>query len=799
MIPRRAVRSLSSKDLNEWAGLAVIAALPFVLYRTVSLGQEAFFLRDVGAHYVALQDFTAHSLRAGELPLWHDGVGIGYPHHADIHSALFYPLAWPVLLFLPMPWAYGVLSLLQIALGGAGVWLLLKHLDAGPIGALAGAVAYATSGYATTILCVASQLPAMAWAGWVLLAWSRLRQAPSGGRLALVSLSVAMAGVAGDPMGIVQLVLLMSVWTMLVPRQAEERGGGAGRDVSLLVGVVVLAALLLSIVYGPMATLVAQSVRSSGVERREMNFYHLRPGNLYNLLIPLPYPDLSSPKALTNFQDGFVPMFYNNYLGPVVLLFAGFALVAGGRLERGLGGLGVLSILLAMGPSGGVNTLLVTLLPPLSMFRTPSKYLLILNVVIALLAGLGVGAAFREERPPRKLVWLTVGLSVLSGLLVLSSWAMLIPALTRLFGEKLQLIRNPEVFLATVSASYRASLLEVLVSTLALLSILLLARRGTLSRTASALATVVLLGGNLIAANLGTQPVMDPAFYTQPPRIVGLLPEPTRDFRFFAETLPMGVEGQAGLLGIMLAAREEMSDQYGTLHGYNTAGGAMALRLAAEKELTDKALSFSGPDRFRALGALNIRYVLSLYPRRDAGEAATIRTTGPVTMYDLAGYTPRVFLPDEIVWVGDDYEVAAHHLLEMPHRVRVGLPAGSRPLTSVPGRGDRVCRVVERTPSRVAIEVEPGPAGVLVLMEGIYPGWSVAVDGEEAELLSAMKYFRAVAVGESAARVEFLYRPWDLTLGAALSLLGLVVCLALTTTGTGSHQLVPVPSYFRGR
>lgn len=96
---------------------------------------------------------------------------------------------------------------------------------------------------------------------------------------------------------------------------------------------------------------------------------------------------------------------------------------------------------------------------------------------------------------------------------------------------------------------------------------------------------------------------------------------------------------------------------------------------------------------------------------------------------------------------------------------------------------DPEARVVVLPPAenvRVRVRVEQTQPGVLVLADTWYPGWRVAVDGEEKEPFPVDLTFRGVALSEGAHEVEFLYDPLSVDLGAYISgAAGLLVTAAL--------------------
>jgi hypothetical protein len=94
-----------------------------------------------------------------------------------------------------------------------------------------------------------------------------------------------------------------------------------------------------------------------------------------------------------------------------------------------------------------------------------------------------------------------------------------------------------------------------------------------------------------------------------------------------------------------------------------------------------------------------------------------------------------------------------------------------------------VARIAEDRPERVSADITTETAGLLVLADLDYPGWSARLDDRPASLLRADGFFRAVAVPAGAHRVEFRYRPLSFLVGSAVSILALVATLFVLTRG----------------
>ena len=93
----------------------------------------------------------------------------------------------------------------------------------------------------------------------------------------------------------------------------------------------------------------------------------------------------------------------------------------------------------------------------------------------------------------------------------------------------------------------------------------------------------------------------------------------------------------------------------------------------------------------------------------------------------------------------------------------------------------------------VRLRAELDGEGLLVLTEQSFPGWTVTVDGEPRELLTADAIFRAVALGPGEHEVVFRYRPWSLRAGLALSAAAALVLGAFLILGLRVRPLESRP------
>jgi hypothetical protein len=84
--------------------------------------------------------------------------------------------------------------------------------------------------------------------------------------------------------------------------------------------------------------------------------------------------------------------------------------------------------------------------------------------------------------------------------------------------------------------------------------------------------------------------------------------------------------------------------------------------------------------------------------------------------------------------------------------------------------GDTV-RLLARGSHHVEIEADMQCAGMVLLSESVFPGWTVRVDGVETEIHEAFGAIRGVVVERGVHQIEYRYEPWWFYLGVTTTIL----------------------------
>ncbi|MGH9315801.1 MAG: hypothetical protein ACRD1P_01645 [Thermoanaerobaculia bacterium] len=715
--------------------LAAAALLPALLWLWPAVfSREAPSFRDQGDFFYPLKLYTADRLRAGEIPLWNPLSGMGEPWLANLQSGVFYPLN--LLFFFPSPALSGALFLLShFAIAAWGARRFLKEEGVSDAAALVGAASYAGCGFAASLSVYWNHFGAWAYLP-AIASFSRSGLSSRSARLTLAAL-LGLQAMAGSPelTGATLLVVALFAWEAM-PARAGWSQPSRWRTLARAGAAAALGLALAGWALLPASELALRSSRRVALPdaQREAGSVGV--------------PAISSALGLSQDSSGtsYLP---SVYLGPLALFAASAAFVE--RPRRRL--IWLLVLLAALGAAtamSGPPGSWLRALPVLDRVRYPAKALVLTSFGLSMMAGLGADSLrFFRPRSRHGLALPLLGAAGLA-LLFFSGGAANIrwtagAGLCALLLLTLGAGRTPRI-----GALLEGFAALCLVASLGLASraILRFAPEVELRRPPKALASFLSLPGRVLT-----------------PPMSSLVPWVLRDTRFDAETLRR--------------QRESLQGYTNLLDGVRTVRTAAPLPTAAADRI---ASSIDGAgDLERAAGPVSARVLWTPFQPLRLGS----RKTGDFFLAPLNPYRPRLSFvagyrvePDaDRAWdgvVARDGDWAKEVVLDREPAPRPS-PRGRRAFV--------VASIVEDRAERVVAEVACDAAGLLVLTDLHYPGWTVAVDGHRAELLRADGYFRAVALPEGAHRVVFRFRPVSFYAGAAASVAALLLLGGLWLAG----------------
>ncbi len=337
--------------------------------------------------------FIQRSILSGEgVPLWSPTILSGYPFAANPLSTLWYPPAWPALLF-PLPLGINLVMALHILIGSIGVYFFLQHKGISKGSALLAGIFYGflPAGYSHVVAGHFTWVCASAWLP-LLLAVSTDRnlhylrrsafQAFSLGFMMLADLRFSVYGIA-----IWFAYLLFQTIFLSGGIEKRERTG----QILSAIGSGICATWISAVVWLPLLEYTRLSTRSL-----------MTPADSFYLSLP--------PVQLTGL---FVPghpstMEWILYPGCVIFLLALISLTFL-RKKRELQFwllAATVCLLWALGDVIPINDHVITL-PVLNLLRVPSRGVYFLSFALLLISIFTIDELKRSN--PQKAVFLRLG------------------------------------------------------------------------------------------------------------------------------------------------------------------------------------------------------------------------------------------------------------------------------------------------------------------------------------------------------------------------------------------------------
>ncbi len=438
------------------AGLAVVVALLAWLW-PIGIGGKMPVGGDVTQFFLGLMGFLSDALHQGELPVWNDLWGFGFPGLAESQMGVFYP---PHLVLYgrsftelirskgPFTEASYVASLVLHTLwGGLGAFWASRRMGVSGVGSALAAFAWSTSGFFLVHLAHPWGYTTGGWMPWAWgLGWSILM--PGAGsrpsRLApfLLALVLVMQVLAGHFQLAFQTqvtLILMVAWALFGRWWADVRrmrvGGPTaleGPGPSLRRAAAVLLAM--AAVFPMAAVQLEPTARLAEMASDRRDFEYLcgfaeTPLHLVNLVAPGLFHRSFSWRPILWDPFHTSPEECLAYVGLVPLFLALMAIARESRRDPAVRLLTILAaatLFLSLGPYVPGFRMLIGV-PGFSFFRAPARWSLATSLALAILAGKGFDRWLEWTRPGRSLRRLTilaaVGILATIGLLELAVWS----------------------------------------------------------------------------------------------------------------------------------------------------------------------------------------------------------------------------------------------------------------------------------------------------------------------------------------------------------------------------------------
>lgn len=400
--------------------LAVAVLLPVLPLLTGSglLVQHDIWISDLLHSQLPYKAFLGRQLAAGHFPLWMPDVFSGVPFLAQIEAGGLFLPHWPLFALFDPYRALGLALALDIVVGGLGAWALARRMGLPAHAALLAGVSFAWCGFLVTHGRHLNMHAAGALLPWILLALERLLATAGRRGGPLLALLLALQLAAGHPqITWITGLVLGARWLAELP-VLDNRG----RLRSLLaLGLAVgLGTALMAVQLVPVLAFTRSSLATTAPTWEYAAAFPFALSDLWALVWP---PAAGAMETFDHPGGDTVPWGNYGYAGLLPLLLAPLGALAAPLPRRlrllwallALGGL-----LIALGPHTPAWHAVWSVVPGAKLFRFPTRFLVVLDLGLALLGAAGLAALLARLRPrlgrgrPRALPLLAVLLAGLT-------------------------------------------------------------------------------------------------------------------------------------------------------------------------------------------------------------------------------------------------------------------------------------------------------------------------------------------------------------------------------------------------
>ena len=769
--------------------------------------------------------FSLRCLKEGVLPLWNPYTFSGLPHLASHHAAALYP---PVYLFFGVFAPFRALSLMQEVhyfLIGLGVWALLRFSWRLRQGAsLAGGVFFMLSGFTVAHEGHSPMIWAIAWIPWILLFSQRTL---AGIRLAgpvLAMLLAIQVGAGYMQMTVLTCIAMGAEALVLGVRppwpKALRRLGVWGLAVAVGMGLMMVQFVatreLLPMTFRGNIPFSAFTSHGFPLAQLPTLFFPLLFGASQPFLLvkKLYFSTLDQSEMIGSMGAGV-------WVGLLLLMARGGAGAGQPRILRtGLRrrvffwvALAFFSALALVGARSPLNLLLYHV-PVFNLFRVQNRWMVFIDLALAMLAAVGIDRALGliKRRQPLHLGWAVILGLIAFTLSIPATWTWI--RLTHRFDDpKNFLIDWPWFFNEWYRLANPALWLPLSFGLASILVLALLWKHPRLWKFCLSLwIGLYALEQGVLCAQVRLRKTLPVEQFTPPGNEAAawLLQQnggKADDFRIFTptaehvslseESMPFTLPQLNGLYGVG-GNWPLMSPFYGKL-----------LRMQNIGSTDDPVGLLNHP---AILNMLNIRYLLIGY-WYDGVQAAPYRQDMPtpgllaemlepgrypwlhrrhqtrrgITIFENSAALPRAWTVQRLIPCRDHDEVIARLWDEKapfdPAReayvMRGNVGASQAELDKImTGLTPGTVRITERRDDRMRLEVSaPKGPTFLVISEAMYPGWWARLDGQLVPIYITDAVLRGIYIPQGTHQLYLRYLPSGFVLGLKISLLFALVWL----------------------
>jgi hypothetical protein len=797
------------KSTDFLAGSTLFFASIFFFYDLFG-GRYLLSERDLSPYFIPPRFFWVDSIKQGSFPLWNPYQFSGHPFFANPQNGMLYPLNGLFFLF-PFDTAFNAIIIIHFFLSGLFTYLLLRDLKVSPTGALVSGLVFMLSGYLLSVHSLLTILLSSAWTPLIIMFFRRAILKPGAKNEVFTAIFVTFSFFGGGIEIVYGNFIALLIMVIFSPYQNPpflpfkkwrlERFRPILIRMRSLFAVSIIFLFLSAVQLFPFLELFHHSIRGSGMSYQEATIWSFAPQDVLLFFLPDAYGYFLDMKKYWVAQCWFKTLYTGGL--PFILSIIFFIFRKDRKLYLALM---LFSLFLSMGKYNPFYPFVFKYIPFFDGIRYPAKFLYIFILVLSVTAGLGFQklSEFSKDNEKKKLKHFLLVFSLVSGFLLLLS----------AFGHKdveqflrLKGIDSPNFNILAVNLHHAQRFLFYLALFFLVLRAGYEVRWKVWIRVLLAIFLMTDLFGNM--GFYGKEKTED---YFRKTKALEMISS-DRDFsRLFstAKTIAQDttiIIGDPASLNIL---KEKNLPSMNLLFQLHDTWGIDVIRLKRADDLYRAFTSTPSILATHLIDLYGVKYITSVTPLEEdnkfelidarleglPGKREDLLKENTIKLYRNRNPLPRAWLVKNFkvvetqailqMMIQKDFRPGQEVLLEeKPRRTN----PSTLPLTRNGGNlreSHRGClepaQIMSESNNGLSLLVSARENSLLVVSDTYYPGWKAFVNGEETKIYRADYAFRAIPLDAGTHRVEFIYDPISLKLGAGGTLVGSIGCVVLLLT-----------------
>ncbi len=776
--------TMESGDKKDCLAIVLLIFLNMILFHRFVFSDTMIYpsVEAVRLEYF-WDSYLKDSLLEGAVPLWDININSGVTYVGMPTHSMFFPLNF-LYLIMPVYRALGFNIILDVILAGVFSYVLARTFGLGRLPSLLSAATYMWSGTIISQIFGGniSQINAMPWLPLIIAAIEIMIRKGKTHVAALGGLAWGVMILSGHLQYPVYGIFLVGVYVLA--RYLIMGDKNAAVHIKALFLVVVIGIFVSAVRLLPVLEFATLSTRSSGLTEAEASQDSMPFIQTAGSLIPDAFGNHIDRTywGVSNFAET------NIYVGFVPLVLAAFAFVfIKNKPVKIFSVLGALSLLLMFGKFTPVFDILINIVKPLGMFKTPVRFAFGFVMSVSLLAGFGYEALLKNRTRSNMFA---PACFVVSALFMIAIAALILVKpyiedagsglVQARFAQKSLTVSDTAIYefyysnYRQLMENYYGRILEnlaVLAACAAGMALFFRYRFYKKPDKIIQLLPIILAVLSLMVFGYKFSSVEKPenVFYT--PGFVNMVKDSGMN-RVLAsiDILPQHIAAEEK---IMLASGwSEMTRDYAAYVAF--AFGKNVSGYSTDTRVTD----LKHPAMMNNIG---VKYFI--FPKKLDGLGAYMETNVTIKnelhriSYNKTIYIykndyakPKIFLTNRFI-VSQTKNPADILDAEENEYIVVDAKPSIEITEDLPI--DYNVTINKYEPNRIEASVYTNQNSILVLGDAWYPGWYAAVDGKKVSIMKADTVIRAVELPKGDHEVSFGYEPASLSAGLLFTIVGL--------------------------